>query len=297
MAEDIHWARADILLADILAYVDHLRAHYGLEVTIHRAEGFATMGVHHLMPYNLHYNPLCMMVKNVEACWERCKARQGKVMQKAQGGPFFGMCWAGVSEYVFPIYNMTDQVAAFISISGYACRRSEAIQRIANVAEAHGLNRQEMIDVFDNALRHEIPDMATMRTLVQPLANQFTLMSLLYQRSAPEPNGDDTFYIQVLRYLNENHMRDVSLTALGKRFNCSVSHLSHLFRRYHHGTMSDYIGDLRIASAKRYLLNTQMSIQNIALTLGYADSNYFSTAFRRRVGVSPRAWRDAQRRG
>jgi AraC-like DNA-binding protein len=48
---------------------------------------------------------------------------------------------------------------------------------------------------------------------------------------------------------------------------------------------------LKMDSAKNTLALTNASIQNIALSLGYSDATAFSRAFRKRIGMSPRAYR------
>ena len=52
-----------------------------------------------------------------------------------------------------------------------------------------------------------------------------------------------------------------------------------------------YINALRIRDAVVYLENTDMPISEIAYTLGYEDSKYFSTVFLREKGCSPSAYR------
>ena len=48
----------------------------------------------------------------------------------------------------------------------------------------------------------------------------------------------------------------------------------------------------RIYAAKLLLANTRMSVQEISDYLGYTNSNYFSTVFKRSVGMSPREYRN-----
>lgn len=50
---------------------------------------------------------------------------------------------------------------------------------------------------------------------------------------------------------------------------------------------------LKMESAQNTLANTNASIQNIALSLGYSDPTAFSRAFRKRIGMSPRAYKQS----
>ncbi len=56
-------------------------------------------------------------------------------------------------------------------------------------------------------------------------------------------------------------------------------------------SIDEILKALKMESAKITLTNTNASVQNIALNLGYSDATAFSRAFRKRVGMSPRAYK------
>jgi AraC-like DNA-binding protein len=60
-------------------------------------------------------------------------------------------------------------------------------------------------------------------------------------------------------------------------------------------TFQAVLDDVRFEVARNLLLDTNLSITNIASSLGYAEVAAFTTAFRRWAGASPRAWRAASR--
>lgn len=55
---------------------------------------------------------------------------------------------------------------------------------------------------------------------------------------------------------------------------------------------TEYIHELRIAKAKDLLESTPLSIGEIALKCGIEDVGYFSTLFRKAVGMTPSAYRN-----
>ena len=55
---------------------------------------------------------------------------------------------------------------------------------------------------------------------------------------------------------------------------------------------TEYIHELRLSKAKELLDTTDMSIGDIALKCGVEDVGYFSTLFRKAVGMTPTAWRN-----
>ncbi len=56
-------------------------------------------------------------------------------------------------------------------------------------------------------------------------------------------------------------------------------------------TIVDILTDLKMEAAKDALANSNATVQNIALSLGYSDATAFSRAFRKRTGRSPRAYK------
>lgn len=57
--------------------------------------------------------------------------------------------------------------------------------------------------------------------------------------------------------------------------------------------MFTYVTDSRIEMAKRMLVDTEMPVINIAYELSYNETNYFSKAFKKKVGVTPSEYRTA----
>ncbi|MNY76925.1 Transcriptional activator NphR [compost metagenome] len=56
-------------------------------------------------------------------------------------------------------------------------------------------------------------------------------------------------------------------------------------------TIQQWILHYKMAEAQRLLSTTDWPIQRVAVTLGYADANYFHRQFRQAFGSSPQSWR------
>ena len=52
-----------------------------------------------------------------------------------------------------------------------------------------------------------------------------------------------------------------------------------------------YVTRRRIGEAQNLLINTQLSITEIAANVGYNNSNYFQNVFRKAVGLTPGNYR------
>lgn len=89
-----------------------------------------------------------------------------------------------------------------------------------------------------------------------------------------------------------NHL-DTSLSLRKVSNACAInaSYLSDIFRRDTGTTITDYIQTLRIVEACNLLLTTGNSVSEIAMTVGFSDSNYFTKLFCKYVHMSPTAFR------
>lgn len=73
--------------------------------------------------------------------------------------------------------------------------------------------------------------------------------------------------------------------------NLSYSNFAAKFKRTFGTTFTAYLNHVRIANARRLLLNSSDSIASIAEACGYHDAGYFSRTFHKIAGVSPTEFR------
>ncbi|NOY10392.1 MAG: helix-turn-helix transcriptional regulator, partial [Spirochaetes bacterium] len=57
-------------------------------------------------------------------------------------------------------------------------------------------------------------------------------------------------------------------------------------------SFTDYLTDVRLQKAKELLLYSDMSITSIAYEVGYQDSNYFSSLFKKVEGITPSEYKN-----
>ncbi len=71
----------------------------------------------------------------------------------------------------------------------------------------------------------------------------------------------------------------------------SPGHLARLFREHFDCSFTEYLRELRMHKAVKLLTGGEHPIRRIAALVGYADPSRFAQHFRRRFGISPRAYR------
>lgn len=86
---------------------------------------------------------------------------------------------------------------------------------------------------------------------------------------------------------------ELNLRTLAEQQNLSAGYLSALFHREVGLTITQYITDKRLELAERLLKTTQLQIQTVAQYCGIPDVNYFTKLFKKRLGKTPREYRNA----
>jgi AraC-like DNA-binding protein len=95
----------------------------------------------------------------------------------------------------------------------------------------------------------------------------------------------------VIGALENDFSRDWKLDDLLKISHMSNSNLMRVFRKATDQTPIEYLVRLRIQRSMALLRNTDLSITEIALEVGFNDGNYFTRQFRKANDVSPSAYR------
>ena len=96
---------------------------------------------------------------------------------------------------------------------------------------------------------------------------------------------------RLIKYTGENYCTPITLKDISKKFKLTPNYLSKLFYENTGLHFKEYLTSVRIRHAKDMLDNTDKSIKAIAYDCGFNDSNYFSTAFKEVVGISPASYR------
>lgn len=96
----------------------------------------------------------------------------------------------------------------------------------------------------------------------------------------------------VLSFLESNYAQNIPLEELATIANLSASHFLKIFSEVMNITPIQYLKQLRIHKACHLIANTRLTMTEIAASVGIADSNYFSRAFKSVLGISPSRYRE-----
>jgi two-component system, response regulator YesN len=97
----------------------------------------------------------------------------------------------------------------------------------------------------------------------------------------------------VRRYLDQHYASEISLTALADQFHINSAYLSEIFKNHIGQNFSDYLISLRMDHAQALLKDKQLKIIDVAHLVGFSNSGYFSTVFKKQFGQTPVEFRNS----
>lgn len=159
--------------------------------------------------------------------------------------------------------------------------------------------RDERVRLMLDQLRIELiserqPSPLFARSLAQALAVHLVRTYLDPHSVAKRGNALQAYKLRrVIEAMSECLADDFSLTHLAEIADLSEYHFSRMFKRATGLSPSQYFIRLRMARARHLLLETDRSIIDIGMEVGYSSPSHFSQVFRREVGATPRAYRQA----
>lgn len=97
---------------------------------------------------------------------------------------------------------------------------------------------------------------------------------------------------QAKEYIDNHFQKDMSLDDVSRELNISPYYFSKLFKEETGGNFVEYVTTRRMDRAKQLLKNSDKSIKEICLEVGYSDPNYFSRTFKKYQGISPTEYKE-----
>jgi transcriptional regulator GlxA family with amidase domain len=99
---------------------------------------------------------------------------------------------------------------------------------------------------------------------------------------------------QVIQKMEQNIEEPISPSTLARNVGMSTRQLERLFRRYLNRSPKRYYMELRLQKARNLLMQTDMSVINVALACGFASPSHFSKCYRAHYDTTPYRERGAQ---
>ena len=94
-------------------------------------------------------------------------------------------------------------------------------------------------------------------------------------------------------YILKNYNKNITLEELAGEISMSRYHLCRVYREKTGVNFTNTLADIRILKSKELIIESDMAIRDVALSVGYTDASYFSRLFKKVTGITPTEYRKA----
>ncbi len=197
------------------------------------------------------------------------------------------------SEYVF-IRFMIHYVEDYVGKHVAEVFRSPGSQEEIRLS---GQDGDLVFRLFEFMKREDEHSRESTAYLLQQWANSILVLVArnIAQRSSFKNSGHGetaaSMYMQqyIQQHINQPNL--LSAENLGKTFNLSPRYIGGYFKRNFQEPLRQYIARNRIKMVEHLLLNSQMTVKEIAYRMGFSDSCHMVKSFKKSHGVSPLKYR------
>ncbi len=95
------------------------------------------------------------------------------------------------------------------------------------------------------------------------------------------------------KIIERDYGKKIGIMEIAEQMEVSSNYLSTIFRRETQYSVNEYLNAVRLKHAKRLLRETNLKVYEIAEQVGFSDTYYFSSVFKKLVGVTPSEYRNS----
>ncbi len=201
---------------------------------------------------------------------------------KFQGEKEIEESFEELNEYIFLKHKLTIENLKMISIELI----SKLLKELANVKDVKENLWKEGFDLY-RALENCKRFTNVLEDIEKFARNISTELQKLKDSSTK------IIIEKVERYIEENYMNEgISLSTTAEKVGVSTGYLCALYKKETGKNFTKYIMDIRVQKAMMLLNTSDKKNYVIAMETGFNNAHYFSTTFKKLVGLTPTEYRE-----
>lgn len=157
---------------------------------------------------------------------------------------------------------------------------------------------KELLYFFDKILKNGGGDLsipvAVKNKITHIVKDERFVQGHTYKHMNQYNNKLDGKLLKINRYILKNYMKPITLYELAELVNYNPVYLSNVYSATFGVSPMKHIQQLRMIRAQKYLLETDLSVQKIANSVGYISTSQFCSLFKRYFQTTPFKYRRMQ---
>lgn len=149
----------------------------------------------------------------------------------------------------------------------------------------NGLNLEEIFSVKE--IFHQIDDVNHVEQFERWMCEKITFISYYQQMNDKENIRHKQAVDYMIQYINEHYSENITLNELSEQVYISRNYLSQIFKKTTGLSFNHYVNKVRMEKAKYLILEGRFLIYEIAEKVGFKNTPYFSSLFKKYTGVNP----------
>ena len=106
---------------------------------------------------------------------------------------------------------------------------------------------------------------------------------------------NEEWITQIIQWIDIHYGEVLTLDKLAELFHGSPYHLHRTFKRLKGLTPADYIMKIRMEKAMQILRGSELTVMEIASSVGIPNPSHFATLFQKKTGLTPTKYRQLNR--
>lgn len=182
-------------------------------------------------------------------------------------------------KYVMPL--LSDASLSFVQLSRDVLWKERILENIGRIYEQRESAAAELfiqksfieiwIELYENTARHKEQRL--------PRSQKLSVLK------------------SIISYMNCHYKRHLTLESIAAAGNISKSGCCELFKMYINKSPIEYLTSLRLRRGHELLLQTDMTVLQISLEVGFSGASYFTETFRKHYGCTPSEYRKTHKSG
>lgn len=224
--------------------------------------------------------------------------------------PYIFSCHANLNHLVYPLYHDSEALGCIL-IGPFLTAPADT-DMLSDIGERYALPSKPLLELcaYTSSISLVSPEKAEeiswlLSYMLPPLFSAksdscsfctTSCSSCSKKQSAAREGGnyrnEQELMTAAIAYISEHYDQPLTLKETADHVKLNPSYFSALFKQCSGSTFKEFLNYIRIEESKKYLINTNYSIIDIAIATGFEDQSYFTKVFKKYTGMTPRQYRN-----